>query len=89
MDELDKKNVRVVSMVCTNLFDKQRNEYKKSILVDKIKKISLEAGSTLGWYKYVDYTYGIDSFGESGNINEIKEYFGFKTQRIREFIKLL
>jgi transketolase len=89
MDELDKKNVRVVSMVCTNLFDKQLDKYKKSILPDKIKKISLEAGSTLGWYKYVDYTYGIDSFGESGNINEIKEYFGFKTQKIREFIKLL
>lgn len=89
MDELDKKNVRVVSMVCTNLFDKQIDKYKKSILPNKIKKISLEAGSTLGWYKYVDYTYGIDSFGESGNINEIKEYFGFKLQKIREFIKLL
>ena len=31
-----------------------------------ILKISIEAGSTLGWYKYVNHTYGIDEFGKSG-----------------------
>jgi len=78
---------RVVSMPCCELFDKQTNFYKEEILPKDIKKMSLEAGSTLGWYKYADYTYGIDTFGESGNINDIKEYFGFTVEKIINFIK--
>ena len=78
---------RVVSIPCCELFDKQTNFYKEEILPKDIKKMSLEAGSTLGWYKYVDYTYGIDTFGESANINDIKEYFGFTVEKIINFIK--
>ena len=78
---------RVVSMPCCELFDKQDANYKEEVLPKNIKKISLEAGSTLGWYKYADYTYGIDTFGESAKINDIKEYFGFTLEKICEFIK--
>jgi transketolase len=80
---------RVVSMPCCELFDVQDTNYKEEILPKHIKKMSLEAGCTLGWYKYADYTYGIDSFGESAKINDIKEKFGFTLEKIRQFIKTI
>jgi len=83
----DKKTIIVVSMPCCELFDLQSNKYKENILPKNIKKLSLEAGCTLGWYKYVDYVYGIDRFGESGKISDIKEYFGFNINNIKEYIK--
>ena len=78
---------RVVSMPSCELFDKQDFFYKEEVLPKNVKKMSLEAGSTLGWYKYADYTYGIDSFGESAKMNDIKEYFGFYVEKIQDFIK--
>jgi transketolase len=73
-------------MPCCELYDLQSNEYKESILPKNIKKMSLEAGCTVGWYKYVDYVYGIDRFGESAKINDIKKYFGFNIDNIKEYI---
>jgi transketolase len=81
-------NTRVVSMPCCELFDQQDSFYKEEILPKNITKMSLEAGSTLGWYKYADYTYGIDQFGESGKITDIKNHFGFSLDKIIEFIKI-
>ena len=52
-----------------------------------IKKISFEAGSTLGWHKYADYCYGIDNYGLSGKGNDVMEYFGFTSDKILNFIK--
>jgi transketolase len=78
---------RVVSMPCCELFDKQDIFYKDFLLPKNIKKISLEAGSTLGWHKYVNYTYGIDTFGESAKIDDIKHYFGFTLEKIKFFIQ--
>jgi len=78
---------RVVSMPCCELFDKQDCFYKEDILPKNVKKMSLEAGLTSGWYKYVDFTYGIDQFGESAKIADIKNHFGFTLDKIVEFIK--
>jgi transketolase len=72
-----RKNIRVVSMPCCELFDKQPIEYQRLILPEKIKKISIEAGSTIGWHKYADVVFGIDTFGKSGKIGDLKEHFGF------------
>lgn len=82
-------NIRVVSMPCCELFDIQDVFYKESILPKSVTKISLEAGSTLGWHKYVDYTYGINTFGKSGKINDLKEYFGFTLDKIQKYISLI
>ena len=82
-------NIRVVSMPCCELFDKQNVEYKNKILPSNQKKMSLEAGSTLGWYKYADFCYGINSFGESAKINDLKEYFGFTIAKIVNYIKTI
>lgn len=78
---------RVVSMPCCELFDKQDCFYKEEILPKNVKKMSLEAGLTSCWYKYVDFTYGIDEFGESGKMVDIKNHFGFTLDKIVEFIK--
>lgn len=75
-------SIRVVSMPCCELFDLQSKEYKENILPRDIKKMSLEAGCTLGWYKYADFVYGIDTFGESGKMNDLKEYFEFTVKKI-------
>lgn len=81
------KNIRVVSMPCCELFDKQDIIYKEEILPKKVKKMSLEAGSKIGWHKYADYVYGIDTFGVSGKIEDIKKEFGFTTSDIIDFIE--
>jgi transketolase len=69
-------------MPCCELFDLQTEEYKNRILPPHIKKISVEAGATIGWYKYADYTYGIDTFGKSGNANDLRKHFKFTIEDI-------
>jgi len=78
--------IRVVSMPCCELYDLQTQEYKNYLLPKNIKKMSLEAGATLGWYKYVDHVYGIDTFGTSAKMNDIKEYYGFTVDKVCSFL---
>jgi transketolase len=73
-------------MPSTNIYDKQDNDYKNNILPKNIKKISLEAGSTLGWYKYADYVYGIDTFGASGNVDDLRKHFNFTVDAFKKFV---
>jgi len=80
-------NIRVVSMPCCELFDIQDFTYKEEILPKQVKKLSLEAGGTNGWYKYVDYVYGINSFGESANMKDLKIHFQFDKLSIMKFIQ--
>jgi transketolase len=82
----DKYNIRLVSMPCTNLFDIQDEEYKNNILPKNIKSVSIEAGCTMCWYKYVDHVYGIDKFGASGNITDLKKHYGFDKDSVISFI---
>ena len=92
---LEKKgiNIRVVSMISTEIFDKQNNEYKEEILPSNIdNKISIEAGSTSYWYKYVGLkgnVIGINSFGESAPGGELLKYFGFTSQNIVESAEIM
>lgn len=90
--ELEKlgKSVRVVSMPCWELFDKQSNEYKQSITGGNIGlRVSIEAGSELGWHKYI----GIDGiaicmeqFGASAPQSALAKEFGFTIDAILERI---
>jgi transketolase len=79
-------NIRVVSMVCSEIYDLQNNEYKNYILPNNITKISVEAGATIGWYKYANITYGIDSYGASGKGDKVMEYYGFSKKKLGDFI---
>ena len=67
------------------LFDTQSKKYKNKILNETKFKISLEAGSSDCWRKYVGdlgITFGIDEFGKSAPYKEIFKYFGLIEKNI-------
>ncbi|MBA4374131.1 MAG: transketolase [Thermodesulfovibrio sp.] len=78
--------VRVVNMVCTELFDRQPESYRKATLPPEVsKRMAIEAGATLGWYKYVGLQgdiLGIDTFGASAPAKVLFEKFGFTAEAI-------
>ena len=71
----------VVSMPCTELFDKQDKAYQQKVL-GNAPKISIEAASTFGWHKYADEMIGIDSFGASGKAGDVYNHFGISVDEI-------
>ena len=81
-----KMNVRLVSMPCTELFDNQSKEYQEMVLPKNVKKLSVEAGVTLMWYKYADFCYGIDCYGASAKGEEVMNYYGFTKNKIIDYI---
>ncbi len=87
-EELKKEDVkaRVVSMPSWELFDQQDQAYKDEVLPPAItKRVAIEAGVTLGWYKYVGLNgavVGLDRFGASGPGDEVMKYFGFTTENL-------
>ena len=83
-------NSKVVSMPCQELFDKQPKEYKDKIIEKNSVKISIEAGSILGWEKYVGpsgISLGIKSFGKSAPYKTIYEYFNLTSDNIVKLAK--
>lgn len=87
-----KLDIRVVSMPCLELFEKQSKEYKEEILPKTVKKIVIEAGSSYSWYKYVyneDYLITVDQFGASGTTEQVLEYCNFDFATVVEKVKNL
>ncbi|XP_042449382.1 transketolase, chloroplastic-like [Zingiber officinale] len=80
------KTVRVVSLVSWELFDEQSDEYKESVLPAAVTaRISIEAGVTLGWEKFVGSkgkAIGIDRFGASAPAGRIYKEFGITAENI-------
>jgi transketolase len=77
--------VRVVSMPSTNVFDRQDQDYKDSILTLGVKRIAVEAGVTDFWRKYVGLegdVVGIDTFGESAPGGDVMKHFGFTVENV-------
>ena len=75
----------VVSMPCVELFDAQDDAYRAGLLPAGVLKVSIEAGVTLGWQKYVGsdgITIGIDTFGASAPAEELFRHFGFSVDAI-------
>ncbi|MDW7986827.1 MAG: transketolase, partial [Nitrososphaerota archaeon] len=90
-DLLEKKNIktRVVNMASFELFEMQDEEYKKKVIPRCVKKIALEAGRGLCWYKYVGedgLVIGIERFGKSAPYQELMKDFGFIKEKIIEKI---
>lgn len=90
--ELEKlgKNVRVVSFPCWEVFEKQSPEYKSSIFGGDLgKRVSIEAGVDLGWYKYIGSN-GIaicmEGYGASAPYKELQKEFGFTVESILDRI---
>ena len=81
-------NVRVVSMPSMFLFDMQTAEYKESVLPSNVKKrLAIEMGASMPWYKYASNVFGIDRFGVSAPIKHIHEYFGFTPKNLAKVFK--
>jgi transketolase len=71
--------VRVVSMPCTQAFDRQDAQYRESVLPRGIPRVAVEAGVTDYWRKYVGLegrVVGIDRYGESAPAGELYRFFG-------------
>jgi transketolase len=80
------KNVRVVSVPSTNVFEAQSQTYKDSVLPPSVtRRVAVEAGVTDGWYKYVGFggkIVGLDRFGESAPAGELFKEFGFTVENV-------
>jgi len=83
---------KVISVPCQDLFDLQSKSYKQKILGETKLRISIEAGSTDCWKKYVGvegFTFGIDKFGKSAPYKDIYKHFGLTAENISKKIKNL
>ena len=90
-DLFNDKNVRVVSMPCLEIFERQSEKYKKSIIPERrCLKITIEAGITSGWEKYSGpngLSIGIDHYGASAPGNHLAEEFGFTPEKVEQEIR--
>ena len=77
---------RVVSMPSWELFEKQDAAYKEKVLPRSIRKrVAVEAGSPLGWHKYVTdegSVVGMTTFGESAPAPDLMKFFGFTVDNV-------
>jgi len=84
------KQVRVVSMPCTSVFDAQDEAYKASVLPPAVTaRVAVEAAVTDGWWKYVGSAgkvIGINTFGESAPAGQLFKEFGFTAENVGQAI---
>ena len=77
---------RVVSMPCWEFFDKQPAAYRESVLPGAVRaRLAIEAGSTLGWWRYVGDrggVVGIDRFGASAPGEKVLSELGFTVENV-------
>ena len=80
----------VVSMPCWELFEAQDANYQASLIPEDVLLVSIEAGTTMGWHKYVGrggLAIGIDTFGASAPDSALFKHFGFTKEAIIPQIK--
>ena len=81
---------KVISVPCQELLEKQTNAYKKNILEETKFKISIEAGATNSWEKFIGQqglTFGIDDFGKSAPYKNVYKHFGLTSENITKKVK--
>ncbi len=92
-DDLSSKgyNLRLVSMPSLNIFKEQSEEYQKEILTDK-EKFIIEFSSSMSWTSLTEekHIFSVNSFGKSGKVKDIVEYFNLTHDTIeKEILKML
>ncbi len=84
-------DVRVVSMPSIELYERQSDEYKNSVLPKSVRaRVVVEASKDFGWGRYVGLdgaVIGMESFGASAPGNELFDMYGFKAEPIAETVK--
>ena len=82
----------MVSFPSWKIFDEQSSAYKASVLLPGVPRLAVEAGSTLGWWKYVGLdgdVIGIDRFGASAPGPVVLQHFGFTAENVAARAKKL
>lgn len=80
--------VRVVSVPCVELFERQGEDYIKSVLPDGAKRVCVEASSDNIWYKYADgAVVNMRSFGASGKAETLFEHYGFTAANVARAVR--
>jgi transketolase len=84
---------RMVSMPSWELFDKQPQDYRNSVLTPGVPRLAVEAGVTLAWGRYVELengdVIGIDRYGASAPYKTIYEHYGLTPERVADKAKSL
>ncbi|XP_057981101.1 transketolase, chloroplastic-like [Malania oleifera] len=85
--------VRVVSLVCWRLFDRQPEGYRELVLPSRVsKRVSVEAATPLGWREYVGeqgVVMGVEDFGRSGAYLDVFKQFGFTEENVTRIARSL
>jgi transketolase len=79
-------------MPSTDVFDRQDDAYKASVLTKGVPRVAIEAGVTSFWYKYVGLegaVIGIDTFGESAPAGVLFKHFGFTTEKVVAAVRMV
>lgn len=83
--------IRVVSMPCQELFDRQPEEYRRAVLPPHITaRVAIEKASTLGWDRYTGFggsIIGMHTFGASAPLKELQTRFGFTPENLTDVIR--
>ena len=82
--------VRVVSMPCAEVFDRQDRAYQEAVLPRALPRVAIEAGVSNFWRKYVGLdgaVIGIDRFGESAPAGQVFDFFGFTVTNVVTTVK--
>ena len=94
-EELKQQDIaaRVVSMPSWELFEEQNDSYKEKIFPASIRKrLAVEAGSSLGWLRYVTDdgdVIGVNKFGESAPGEQVMAEYGFTVENVIKKAKAL
>ncbi|HZX80430.1 MAG TPA: transketolase C-terminal domain-containing protein, partial [Lysobacter sp.] len=85
--------VRVVSMPCTEIFDRQSPEYRESVLPNAVRRrVAIEAATADYWRKYVGLdgaVIGMHGFGASAPAEKLFPHFGFTVERVVDAVRAL
>lgn len=80
----DMPGARVVSMPCVELYERQSDDYKESVLPSSVtKRIAIEAAVTSAWYKYASKVVGVDRFGFSAPGDIVMKELGMSADNLK------
>lgn len=82
--------VRVVSMPCVELFERQETAWKNRVLPLHLPVVAVEAGATRGWWRYagrIGAVVGLDRFGESAPEKDLYKHFGLTPERVADIVR--
>lgn len=82
-------DIRVVSMPSMDRFLLQDPAYQQQILPANVKTLAVELGSSYSWYRFTQHVMGIDTYGISGNLEQVIAHFGFTKENVaKRFLEI-